>query len=139
MNPCEQNVTSYIRETCHVLTILEEVHDLPEHVWLVSTDVNSLCTMIPNKAVLHAGYYTLHEFRPDPRVKRSTYSLVHLLEVVLSKNNFKFKGKNYLQMNGTSMGTKAAPSYANTFMGKFNDLLYTYHTQPLQWKRSVPP
>ena len=39
-------------------------------------------------------------------------------------------------MSDTSMGTKAAPSYANTIMGKFNDFLYTYHTQPLPWKRS---
>ena len=28
-------------------------------------------------------------------------------------------GDHYLQINGTSMGTKMAPSYANTCMGTF--------------------
>ena len=38
----------------------------------------------------------------------------------------------------TSMGTKAAPSYTNTFMGKFEeDFVYTYPTQPLLWKRYI--
>ena len=36
------------------------------------------------------------------------------------------------------MGTKAAPSYANTFMGKFEeDFVYTYPTQALLWKRYI--
>jgi hypothetical protein len=35
-----------------------------------------------------------------------------------SKNQkFTFDGNHYLQINGTAMGTKMAPSYANIFMG----------------------
>jgi hypothetical protein len=37
----------------------------------------------------------------------------------LKKKNHTFNGDHYLQINGTAMGTKMAPSYANTFMGKF--------------------
>jgi hypothetical protein len=29
-----------------------------------------------------------------------------------------FTGDHYLQVSGTAMGTKMAPSYANIFMGK---------------------
>ena len=36
------------------------------------------------------------------------------------------------------MGTKVAPAYANTFMGWFEENhVYTYHKQPLLWKRFI--
>ena len=36
------------------------------------------------------------------------------------------------------MGTKVAPSFANIFMGWFEDtFVYTYKTQPLLWKRYI--
>ena len=42
-------------------------------------------------------------------------------------NNFDFAGKHYLQVGGTAMGTKVAPSFANTFMGWFeHHHVYTY-------------
>ena len=45
-------------------------------------------------------------------------------------------GKHYLQIGGSSMGTKAAPAYANCYMDKFErDFVYKYKLQPLLWKR----
>ena len=36
------------------------------------------------------------------------------------------------------MGTRVAPSYANTFMGWFKDnFVYTHLTQPMVWKRFI--
>ena len=32
-------------------------------------------------------------------------------------NNFEFENNHYLQLYGTTMGTKMAPAYANLFMG----------------------
>jgi hypothetical protein len=41
-----------------------------------------------------------------------------------SKNqNFTFDGNHYLQINGTAMGTKMAPSYTNIFMGDLEERL----------------
>ena len=34
-------------------------------------------------------------------------------------NNFQFDDENYLQVGGTAMGTRVAPSLANIFMGDF--------------------
>ena len=36
--------------------------------------------------------------------------------MVLTMNNFEFNGEHYLQVGGSAMGTRLAPSYANLFM-----------------------
>jgi hypothetical protein len=41
---------------------------------------------------------------------------VCVLTLVLKNNKFTFDGNHYLQINGTAMGTKMAPSYANIFI-----------------------
>jgi len=41
--------------------------------------------------------------------------------MILTLNNFVFNGCNYHQIKGTAMGTRAAPNYANIFMGQFEE------------------
>ena len=65
-------------------------------------------------------------------------SICELLKLVLTCNNFHFDNKYYLHIGGTAMGTKLAPSFANIFMGWFEDyFVYTYKNQPLIWKRYI--
>ena len=65
-------------------------------------------------------------------------SICELLRLVLTCNNFQFNNEHYLQVGGTAMGTKVAPSFANIFMGWFEDtFVYTYKTQPLLWKTYI--
>jgi hypothetical protein len=71
-------------------------------------------------------------------VQPTNESLIKLLELVLTKNNFQFNGQNYLQIGGTAMGTKLAPGYAINSMGKFEQrYVYTYHKQPLLFLRYI--
>ena len=61
-----------------------------------------------------------------------------MLAQVLSYNNFKFDGKNSLQVGGTAMGTRVAPSYAYIFMNDFEERhIYSYHLQPVAWYRYI--
>jgi hypothetical protein len=47
-----------------------------------------------------------------------------------------FNGEHHLQISGTAMGTKMAPSYANIFMGRPERRLLDYSpTKPLSWLR----
>ena len=59
-----------------------------------------------------------------------------LISTILTKNNFSFNGEYYLQTQGTAMGTKMAPSYANIFMGEIErQFLDTQDYKPLVWWR----
>ena len=65
-------------------------------------------------------------------------SICRLLSLVLSTNNFRFDNKEFLQIGGTIMGTKLAPSFANLFMGYLEEkVVYTYHLKPFIWKRFI--
>ena len=44
--------------------------------------------------------------------------LAKLMEIVLHNNTLQFAEENYLQIQGTAIGTKMAPAYANIFMGE---------------------
>ena len=53
-------------------------------------------------------------------------------------NNFTFNDKHYLQIHGTAMGTRMAPSYANLFLAKFEtDALSRAPYQPHTWWRCI--
>jgi hypothetical protein len=48
---------------------------------------------------------------------------VEMLTLVLKNSNFTFDGNHYLQINGTAMETKMAPSYGNIFIGDLEERL----------------
>ena len=78
----------------------------------------------------------LTKYRPQPDLKPTNKTIITLLEMVLSMNNFTFNGDNYLQVGGTAMGTKAAPGFANCFMGDFEErYVHPYKLQPLKYMR----
>ena len=85
---------------------------------------------------IQAAKEALNKFRPQTGLKPTNESLNGLLELVLTKNNFQFNNQHYLQIKGCAMGTRVAPSFANTHMGKFeDDHVYTYHLQPFIYLR----
>ena len=59
----------------------------------------------------------------------SNESLLTLLDAILTKNNFTFNNEHYLQIAGTAMGTKTAPSYANIVLAIFVLFLSTLMAQ----------
>jgi hypothetical protein len=82
--------------------------NLPDSTLLVTMDVTSLYTNIPHDE----GIAACKEVWNNRKVQKpKTDSLVELLEYVLKRNNFMFNGEHYLQLNGTAMGTKKAPSF----------------------------
>ena len=58
--------------------------------------------------------------------------------MILTMNNFTFNDSHYLQIHGTAMGTKMAPSFANLFLGLFEkSALREAPFQPHTWLRYI--
>ena len=85
---------------------------------MVTVDVKSLYTNIPNEEGIQAYYESWREQEMGDPQHPPAEVLRHLLELVLKLNTFEFNNRYYLQKFGTAMGSKLAPAYANTFMGK---------------------
>ena len=137
LQPIVKDTRSYIKDTTHFLQLLRAATDLPQDTLLVTLDVSSLYTNIPNRWGITACEEKLLEYLPRNYKPRAN-SIIELLKLVLTKNNFDFNNLHYLQVGGTAMGTKVAPSYANIFMDWFErNHVYTYDPQPVLWKRYI--
>ena len=58
-------------------------------------------------------------FQDNPDIDRPTSEIMRLLSIMLKNNDFSFNDEWYLQIQGTAMGKKFAPNYANIFMAKW--------------------
>jgi hypothetical protein len=108
---------------------------IPENTTLLTMDVTSVYTNI-----LHdEGIATCRKIWEQRTVQEPpTECLVEMLTQVAKHSNFTFDGNHCLQINGTAMGTKMAPSYANIFMGDLEErLLLSSLKQPLSWLRFI--
>ena len=112
LKPTISHLKSCIKDTTHFL--IQNIKGLPRTAMLVTLDVTSLYTNIPNKEGIRAAAKILPKHRPGAK-HRTNQSLIRLLTMVLTKNNFEFNGEHYLQISGTAMGTRVAPSHANNY------------------------
>ena len=81
----------------------------------MTIDVSALYTNIPQEEGLACVREALYE-RINPKVP--TEFIMRLLEIVLKHNVFEFNSELFIQLVGTAMGSRPAPSYANIFMAK---------------------
>ena len=128
---------SYLKDTTGFLNRLDTIEGINEDSLLVSLDVTSLYTNIPNKEGIEASYQALLNHRGMVN-NPSNLSIAELLTLVLTLNNFRFNDEHYLQIGGTAMGTRLAPSFANIYMYHFEEsFVYNYHLQPNAWFRYI--
>ena len=106
----------------------------PDNI-LVTIDVQSLYTNIPHTEGIQALNRILEETNTDPIKKPLICKLANL---VLTKSYFSFNKKLYRQIQGTAMGTRMAPSYANIFMKYVEtQLIDTSAKKPKIWLRFI--
>jgi len=141
LQPLVSNTKSYVKDTTDFLNKIQNVPQLPTGVILCTVDVTSLYTNIPNDEGIQACTKSLQAHRRKSGLQDEvphTSSLMRLLEYVLTMNNFDFNSKHYLQVGGTAMGTRVAPSFANLFMADLEEKhVYTYPTKPSLWLRYI--
>ena len=137
LTPTTKHIKSYVKDTTDFLGKINKLGKMPPGTIIASLDVVALYPNIPNKEGMEAAKRTFSRTRPG-YVQPSNESLLKLLNLVLTKNNFQFNGKNYLQIRGTAIGTKTAVSFANNYMGEFERLfVYLFGKQPLVWYRFI--
>ena len=79
---------------------------MPPNTTLVSMDVTSLYTNIPQEEGINTVCEAYEEFyQGNP-----------------PENSFQFNGADFLQSHGTAMGTKMAIAFANIFMAKIEKI-----------------
>ena len=95
-------------------------NQIPDGAFPVSIDVTGLYSNIPHQEGLDCLEEALNT-REDKSIP--TAFLVTLMALVLMRNIFEFDGMLFMQLIGTAMGTRAAPTFANLFMGKIDKLI----------------
>ena len=134
LQPLLVDTKSYIKDTPDFLRKIEEITILSEENFF-TLDVASLYTNIPLEESLDIME---EEFFPKTKCGIPIKYFRKLLELILKCNNFKFDRKHFLQINGTVMGTRVAPTYANLFMAHFEEkYIYTHNSRPRKWFRFI--
>ena len=137
LQPLMRNLPAFIKDTSEFINLIERT-PFPESCLLASIDVSSLYTNIPHNEGKLAAMRALADVEnPDP-YQPPAEVIGELIEIVLQNNVFEFNGKYYLQKQGTAMGTKMAPAYANIFMGNLEPKLQAVGKDNiLTWKRFI--
>ena len=110
---------------------------LPKGVILVSMDVTSLYTNIPQEEginIVCTAYETFYnETTPIPK-----RFLGKALRLISLEHSLQFNKRNYLQTHRTAVGTKIAVAFANIFMAEIEkQILNESALKPLARKRYI--
>ena len=136
LQPMAKALPSYVRDSADFIEKIKSVKCPSTDIILSSWDIVSLYTNIPHKEGLEAVYAA---------TKRQTHCsvkpkvLTELVKIVLKNNTITFAGEYYLQLQGTAMGTRLAPAYANVFMGELEKIWHSYVDEKciIAWYRFI--
>ena len=138
LQPLAMDLDSYVQDDIDFLRHIEDINNndlITEDTLLCTMDVSALYTNIPHTD----GTDACREYLDTRQDKSTSTSFIcKLITLILTMNNFIFNGLNYLQINGTAMGTCMAPNYANLFMGSLETkFLHSCLVKPTKWLRYI--
>ena len=109
---------------------------MPKQSLLVTLDVKSLYTNIPNNEGIKA---VREAYNKHPSKTVSAKVIITFISLILTLNNFIFNCSHYLQFMGCVMDTICAPAYSNIFMVQFEAKhIYSYiHGKALLFLRYI--
>lgn len=113
LQPLVQNIPTILKDSKSLVCSIDSLKVYDTQCTLITADVTSLYTVIPNKDGLNLLNSFLKRHMPDGRLRMAC---LRVAELILENNYIQFNNKYYLQIEGTAMGTPAAVCYANIFM-----------------------
>ena len=127
-----------VKSTDEFLAILQGITLSPGQE-VVSLDVASLFSNVPVEATIEliAERAYNHPTLPPPILNRD--DLCYLLKICTKETPFLFKGQNYLQRDGVSMGSPLGPTFADFYMANLENSLLSQNliSNPLKYLRYV--
>ena len=100
--PIVKEIPSYVQDTADFLRKINQIDYVLDNPYLVSLDIKSLYTNIPNAEGIKSIKTSLENYSKQTA---STKVITTSLTVILTLNNFNFNCKNYIQIKGCAMGT----------------------------------
>ena len=142
LNEHVESQDSYIKDTGDFLNKLQSMHqpitggEGGHKPLLFCMDVAKLYPSVPRAEGVAACRSAL-DARSAPTIP--TEEMLKVVELVLDNNNFQLgETRNYLQIEGTAIGSKLGRNYACTYMGAWEtELLSKSFLKPLKWFRFI--
>ena len=130
---------SYVQDTADFLRRLRELRKLEEDEFMFVMDVVALYPSVPRERAREAMERNL-EARSLKKIP--TYDLLELSDLILENNEFTFEGEDFVQREGTAIGSKMGKNYACAFMGMWEEEVEEKARKemgkgPRWWKRFV--
>ena len=139
LKPLLNHIPAYIQDTAHFLRRIFSLNqNLPENIILITIDVKSLYTNIPNDQGIQACLDMLKEH--STLTSELEQYIIDILTHILTKNAFTFNNEHFVQIHGTAMGSPMAPTYANIFMARLERELLLKAPNgliPIEWIRFI--
>lgn len=121
---------SFVQDTADFLRKLSTVNQpLSNFLIIFCTDVKALYPSIPRQEAREVIAKVLNQ-RQKKEVDTNT--ILQMMDAVLENNNFSFNNKQYIQTEGTAIGSKLGRNYACIYMGGWERIpLEQCNIQPL--------
>lgn len=136
LEEANQSLKSYVQDTTDFLRKLSTVNQpLSNSSILFCMDVKALYPSIPRQEAREVIAKVLNQ-RQKKEVDTNT--ILQMMDAVLENNNFSFNNKQYIQTEGTAIGSKLGRNYACVYMGDWERILLEQcNVQPLFYVRYI--
>ncbi|KAJ1123818.1 hypothetical protein NDU88_002285 [Pleurodeles waltl] len=128
LQPLVKQIPTYLKDTNDVLVLLETMPFDKTTELLITLDVESLYTNIPQEATLEVIFNQLERTRGGSRTPPEF--ILDLAHLALIRNYFEFEKTFYLQTHWTSMVRSFAPSLACLYVDNFEKQVVLHDDNP---------
>ena len=143
LKPLLKHVKSYVRDDIDFLTKLPK--NISKDEEFITFDVTNLYSNISHELGIKAISHWIDKHYSSIDKRFSKEFIIDSIKIILENNTFNLGDRTFLQIKGTAMGTKMAPTYATLVLAYLEEMLYNKINQKFgkeygihfekQWKR----
>jgi hypothetical protein len=108
---------SYVKDTYDFINKIKKF-PTTQQSYIVTADVTALYTNMKHDRIMET---VTEAFNKHPDAVRPDKIILKLLEIILTRNDFQFDNKTYLQTCGLGMGKVFSPNLANLYLLEFDE------------------